>query len=92
MQTKGKRMTDLKLKFPIAVDGAEKTSLTFRRPKAGDFRRMDKQSGSDLDKTYWLIGALTGLTPAEVDDLDAEDLQAASEVVAGFTKRAKKDS
>jgi hypothetical protein len=75
------------LKHPITVAGATIETLTLRRPKAGDFRRMDKISGGDLDKILFLVSALASLSPAEVDDLDGEDLTAVSEVITGFTKQ-----
>ena len=85
MTTKSKT---IKLKEPISVEGREITEVTLRRPKVGDLRRMDKVGGSDLEKTLWLMGALSEMTPAEVDELDAVDMEALAEVISGFTGTA----
>ncbi|KAA5603245.1 phage tail assembly protein [Roseospira marina] len=80
--------TTLALTVPITVDGRTLSTVTLRRPKVGDLRRMDRAGSGDLDKTLWLIGSLADLTPAEVDELDARDLATIGEVVAGFTGTA----
>jgi len=73
---------------PITKDGRPLDAITIRRPKSGDLRRMDRVKGGDLDKTLFLIGTLAELTPAEVDEIDAADLTAISEVIEDFTGRA----
>lgn len=79
----------IKLKHSLLVDGREITEVTLRRPKVRDLRNMDKQKGSDMEKTLWMIGSLSEMTPAEVDEIDAEDLEAISGVIAGFTERGQ---
>jgi len=76
------------LSVPITVQGRTIDTVTLRRPKVGDLRRMEKAGGGDLDKTLFLIGALAEMSPAEVDDLDARDLERIGQVVAGFTGTA----
>lgn len=82
-------VTTITLRRPILKDGAELSTITLRRPKVGDLRRMDKVAGTDLSKTLWMIGTLAELTPAEVDEIDAADLEAIGEVVSGFTAKAQ---
>ncbi|MBP2227539.1 hypothetical protein J2847_000819 [Azospirillum agricola] len=86
-QTIGPRRVALSV--PIAIDGQETTDITLRRPKVADLRRMDAVKGGDLSKTLWMIGQLAGLSPQEVDEIDAGDLEAIAEVVAGFTGRGR---
>lgn len=73
------------LTAPITVGGRPIDSVTIRRPRVGDLRRMDAAGKTNLDKTLWLIGALAELTPEEVDQIDAHDLTAIGAVVADFT-------
>lgn len=82
-------LTTVTLTRPIVQDGREIAEITLRRPKVGDLRRMDKVPGGDLTKTLWMIGALASLTPQEVDDLDAADLDAIARVIAGFTGKGQ---
>ena len=75
------------LLVPVTVQGRNLTSVTLRRPKVGDLRRMDKVKGSEMERTLYLIGQLAELAPAEVDELDAADLATLGDVVTGFTAR-----
>lgn len=74
------------LAFPIKHDGQDLDKVTLRRPKAKDFRLMGKQSGTDVDKSLWLIGALSGLPSGSTDQIDAADMAEFGEVIEGFTK------
>lgn len=73
------------LQVAITVQGVEVSTLNVRRPRAGDLRRMEVAKGGDLAKTFWLIGQLTDLTPEEVDQIDAADLDTLGGVIEGFT-------
>ncbi|MCG5240105.1 phage tail assembly protein [Azospirillum doebereinerae] len=77
------------LSEPIVVGGRTLAEITLRRPKTGDLRRMDKVTGGDLTKTLWMIGTLAELSPAEVDEIPADDLPRIADVVAGFTGTAR---
>lgn len=77
------------LGIPFTVNGLETSQITLRRPKVADLRRMDAVKGGDLAKTLWMIGQLAGLSPQEVDEIDAGDLEAIAEVVAGFTRKGR---
>ena len=78
----------IKLSEPVAHEGRDITEVTLRRPKVGDLRRMDKVGGSDMEKTLWLLGVLSEMTPDEVDKIDAADLEALADAIAGFTGKA----
>lgn len=82
-------MESITLTEPITRDGMTIDTITLRRPKVGDIRRMDKVKGSDLEKTLWMIGALTDLSPDEVDALDASDLNVLAKKIEGFTNPAE---
>lgn len=73
------------LQAPLSVEGRTIDTVTVRRPKVGDLRRMEKVKGGDLDKTLWLIATLTELSPTEVDELDAADMKAIGDIIEGFT-------
>lgn len=77
------------LSWPIKRDGVSVASLTLRRVKSGDLRRLDSQSGGEGAKTLWLVGRLSGLAPTEVDEIDAIDLAVISAVVEVFTGMAR---
>lgn len=59
------------------------TELELRRLKGRDMRALDgaKGGGSII---LSLLAASAGLPPSTIDQLDAEDVSAAGEVVAGF--------
>ena len=75
------------LKEPVTVTIGEEetkvTSLTFRKPKAKDYRVRDRAAG-DVDATIRLIAALSGQDVQVIDELGSDDFNAASEKVAGF--------
>lgn len=81
-----------KLKHPIvrrlrAHGGEEReetiTEITIRRLKAKDLRVVEKAAGK-FSQSLALIGALTGLSPQVVDELDGEDVEGIGEVVGDF--------
>lgn len=59
------------------------TEVTMRRPKARDLRVMDRYPGK-VAQALALIQTLSGLNPAQVDELDAEDVTGLSEIVGDF--------
>jgi hypothetical protein len=74
--------TTITLKEPIQFGSATIAELTFRKPKAKDFRRFPLQptQGDLLD----LVGQLTGQPKAVIDELGMEDMAEAMERVAVF--------
>jgi hypothetical protein len=79
-------LVEIDLLYPVEGEGRTLTTLSFRRPTAGDYRRMGRQ-GNEMEQSLWLIGTLAGLSPREVDALDGADIEAASTVIEGFTRR-----
>src|SRR5947209_4557268 len=80
------------LKHPITITlrpkGGEEREETIsetsvRRPKARDMRLLDRHPGK-IAQSLALIGALTKLTPAQIDELDGEDVAGLGEIIGDF--------
>ena len=83
-------MTDtarLKLVRPIRVEERMITEVTIRRPKVRDLRAMEKlrEPGStELDQGIAMAAALCDLPMEAMDEMDAADFAAISEVLGCF--------
>jgi hypothetical protein len=85
--TKQRKLT---LKVPVTFEGGERTEIMLRRIKGKDIRDLDREPEGSA-QTFFLIGRLSGWPPEGVDELDAEDIEAISRVVEGFTgKRTRR--
>lgn len=71
------------LKYPVQAHGEDVREIRIPRLKLKHMRVMDEAKG-DLDKMALLIGAVAGLAPSTVNELDAEDFMTLSEVLGGF--------
>lgn len=71
------------LQYPVTIDGEEITELRLRRPKMRDMKRIQKHK-DDLEKSIHLIADLAEQTPALIEELDAADFAAVSELVGNF--------
>lgn len=77
------------LAVPVEWQGQKIAEVTVRRPKVKDLRAIEASArGSQLDQGATMIAQLTGLPPDAVDELDAADFTAISEVIAGFFPQA----
>lgn len=78
--------TPVALAIPVEWQGQKIAEVAVRRPKVKDLRVIDAASRdkSQLDQGAAMIAQLTGLHPDAVDELDAQDFTAISEVIAGF--------
>ena len=74
----------IKLNYPIESEGNTVTEITLRRPKARDLKKMERGSGGDIAKSIEFIADLAELPPSAIEELDGEDFQSLSEVVARF--------
>lgn len=81
-----RKTTRLALIEPVTYEGRQITHLDFQRMKGKHIREMEALNDT-LDKTAYIIGALTGHGPDLFDELDSADIDAASKVVEGFMKR-----
>ncbi|MFA5688568.1 MAG: phage tail assembly protein [Kiritimatiellales bacterium] len=82
----------IKLDDPIKVAGEEKTELEFRKPTVKDIRIANAQKKDDLlEQSILLIGALSGLSPEDMDQISFSDLNKINEglATAGFLPEPK---
>ena len=83
-------MTDtasVKLVRPIRVEERMITEVAIRRPKVRDLRAMEKlrePGGTDLDQGIAMAAALCDLPLVAMDEMDAADFAAVSEVLGAF--------
>jgi hypothetical protein len=83
-------MTDtvrVKLARPIRIEERMITEVTIRRPKVRDLRAMEKMrepDGTELDQGIAMAAALCDLPLEAIDEMDAADFAAVSEVLVGF--------
>ena len=83
-------MTDtarVKLVRPIRVEERMITEVAIRRPKVRDLRAMEKlrePDSTELDQGIAMAAALCDLPLDAMDEMDAADFAAISEVLGGF--------
>jgi hypothetical protein len=83
--------TGVKLVRPLNVEGQMITDVTIRRPKVRDLRALEKarEPGfTELDQGIAMAAALCDLPLAVMDEMDAGDFAAISEVLGGFLPKA----
>ena len=86
-------MTDtarVKLVRSIMVAERTITEVTIRRPKVRDLRAMEKMrepGSTELDQGIAMAAALCDLPLEVMDDMDAADFAAISEVLGSFLPR-----
>lgn len=77
----------IRLSQPIAWEGKTVTDVQVRRPKVKDLRAMERDGtspASQIDQGVAMAALLTELPVAVIDEMDAVDFAAVSEVIAGF--------
>lgn len=67
---------ELTLQYPVTVDGKTTESLSFRRPKVRDIKKLQAGKGSEADRSIALIVDLAEVPPAVIDELDPIDFAA----------------
>lgn len=88
----GQSTNTVSLAVPFEWQGQMIAEVTIRRPKVKDLRAIEVSSRdrtSQLDQGAEMLAKLTGLPIEAVDELDAQDFTAISEVIAGFFPQAK---
>ena len=81
----------VKLVSPFKVEDRTIAEVTIRRPKVRDLRALEKvrEPGStELDQGIAMAAALCDLPLAAMDEMDAGDFAAISEVMGGFLPKA----
>lgn len=79
--------TEVKLAYPVTVNGKEIKMLALRRPKVRDQLIADKQNKNDADKEVHLMSLLAEVEPAVIQDLDLDDYMEVQKVIVGFRKK-----
>ncbi|MBN9022527.1 MAG: phage tail assembly protein [Rhizobiales bacterium] len=77
----------VRLTQPIAWDGKTVTEVQVRRPKVKDLRAMEQDNSvnaTQIDQGVAMAALLTELPVEIIDEMDAVDFAALSEVIAGF--------
>lgn len=86
----------LELTVPIVVSGAQVHALAVRRPTVADNLTAVRQGHAEkllnVEEDLRLYASLTGLTPADLMQLDMADYLALQEIYANFLKRTQKTS
>lgn len=81
----------VKLSQPFRVGEKTITEVTVRRPRVRDLRAMEKMrepGGTELDHGIAMAAALCDLPMEAMDEMDAADFAAISEVLGGFLPKA----
>jgi hypothetical protein len=83
-----RKMETLKLSTAIQRGEQKITEVSLRKPKAGEMRGLSIQElmNARVTATLDLLPRITmpPLTPHEVDDMEPEDVAAASGIIIGF--------
>jgi hypothetical protein len=77
----------VKLVRPIRLEEGMITEVTIRRPKVRDLRAMEKMREpgfTELDQGITMAAVLCELPMEAMDEMDAADFAAISEVLGGF--------
>lgn len=72
------------LNYPIQVEGNPVTSLTLKRLKGAQFRKVNLARLTNGDDLAKIIETLAAIPPSSVDQLDGADLASLTEVILGF--------
>ena len=75
--------TEIKLQFPVTVDGQEYTALQMRRCQVKD-RRLAAQNKTAEEQEIALIANLCEVPPSVIDELDAVDYAKLQELLSSF--------
>ncbi len=72
------------LQFPVKGNGRLINEVTLRRPKVGDQLAAEDSTENKSRVEVNLVANLSGLTPAEVSEIDLADYGEIQKVLAGF--------
>jgi hypothetical protein len=84
--------TQIQLEFPFTSGARLIETVAIRRPKVADQLAAQKAGVTDVESEIHLVANLSGLTPAEVGQIDLADYAAIQELLAGFFSRRRKSS
>ena len=78
------QITDIKLKYPIEIDGVECEIIKMRQPKVKDMLNAEKNKGSDSEKEIKLFSDLCSCSPSDLENLYLYDYKKIQEVYQDF--------
>jgi hypothetical protein len=84
--------TTIKLEYPITSGAQLVQEITLRRPKVKDTLAAQKVAGSQAEQEIRLVANLAGLTPAEIEELDAADYARVQAVLSRFFSPTPRNS
>ena len=76
--------TTITLAYPITTPAGQVTSITMRRAKVRDLRRMNDYGKDEAAQEIGLMAHLSGMTAEDFDELDAVDYRKLQETFRGF--------
>lgn len=79
----------IKLRTPIQFGSTTIAELTVRPPTGKDLRRLQTQTGYEMDTVLALAGRLSGQPDGVIDRLSGDDLAEVIEVVSGFMPNSR---
>ena len=78
-------MSNIKLKYPVIIDGTEYKELTMRRSKVKDRLTVaNMKDKSDEEKEILLFANLCEVAPAVIQELDEADYPAVQKAYTSF--------
>ena len=77
-------LTQVKLKYTIAIDGVQVDKLTLRRPKVRDMLGVETSHSNDAQKEIHLFAHLCEVNPDCLMDLDMADYSKLQKAYQGF--------
>lgn len=85
-------MSNIKLKYPVNVDGVSYTELNMRRSKVKDRLAVTAMKCSDEQKEITLFANLCEVPPKVIEELDETDYTSVQKVYLGFFGSAPETS
>ena len=80
--------TEIKLSYPITVDGQPISTLHMRRATVGDRLRAQKACSDDADREIRLMADLCEVPTSAIESVDLADYAQLQRVFLGFTVTA----
>lgn len=77
-------MSNIKLKYPVNIDGVSYTELNMRRSKVKDRLAVTAMKCSDEQKEITLFANLCEVPPKVIEELDETDYTSVQKVYLGF--------
>ncbi len=85
-------MSNIKLKYPVNIDGVSYTELNMRRSKVKDRLAVTAMKCSDEQKEITLFANLCEVPPKVIEELDETDYTSVQKVYLGFFGSAPETS